>query len=934
MGGGKSGGAGTTYDYFGTLACGICTGPVDELVGIILDGSAVWPPNAKSWPLGSASFEVASGDMYVFDAQVWVAQKDMTVPANPANTDDTIPGNNSDYWVEYTFARDTDAFNDFTITTSDGTSYGTLRYYWGLSTQTVDFFLEGANNDAGENHPGYAGISYCIPIDFLLGQQVQSAPNLEMIARRKPAQTVVIGDAADIVDGQCNLAAWMAEVLTSENGIGLDPAMLDATSFNLVATYLQANEQLYGASPLIDTADTLRNVCDQFTQMIDGFIRYNPSTKLIELGVYEHGVTPEDYTLLTEDSLTERPQLKSMSWQQTYSRCTVRYNDRQLNFQQTSLHADDPRAWAVLKSVRELSVDRPWITRAAQALLHGRETLRVVGHAQMTGTLTVRREIARNIRAGDYVLLDVDIEPNEQTITQFFRVTKRTIPITGPIKLEVTADNTLAAIPWNGKSAPVVNSNATVPAVENFRILEVPTILSGARGAVAPLVQRPSNLIIACSFYFDTDAEGTFQSLGNFSGFAARGTLHANITATDGTITVDVDTTQPDADFFTQQFSDNEAADDTMLAFIVQKISDAGHDDDNQIAEDGSGYAEIEICSVSTQTLVSAGRYTLTVLRGRQNTTARAFNSANSEVWLIPRANVASFTAALFSTLRANRKAGLTPAYGQFRFCPNTFVSQLPLSDATSESFRWPLASLTSPILTLTQPATSSLNFTNQNYPIAIPVSGTWNDPDGNLVEIKVLLRNTTETSDRTVIDYTFAPAASMKFGASVQVEGPGNYIIKCVARYSPTLVSEVDIPVTVSGTAAKTCSVPNILDLNGNPLMDGSALVGIGKSGQLITGKGYFSPYGPLKLFCTTPGATIYFQTTGIVNNGGTIGLNSAQQIYNDGTLEPWNMPFWANQNGEKFIPTTSLSVWAVAAGMAQSAKLTINLINTEVFT
>ena len=41
MSGGKSGGAGTTYDYYGTIACGVCVGPVDALISIIMDGQEV-----------------------------------------------------------------------------------------------------------------------------------------------------------------------------------------------------------------------------------------------------------------------------------------------------------------------------------------------------------------------------------------------------------------------------------------------------------------------------------------------------------------------------------------------------------------------------------------------------------------------------------------------------------------------------------------------------------------------------------------------------------------------------------------------------------------------------------------------------------------------------------------------------------------------------
>lgn len=926
---GKSSSAGTTYDYYGSIAVGFSVYQTDAVVGWVLDGEAVWP-DGNAWPNGGASFNVTSGQLYVYDAQTWVAQQNFTVPANPSNTDPTIPGNDSAYWVEYNFPRPSFGsgadYTDFTITDSSGITYGTNRFYWGLANQIVDPLLDGGN-DAGDVHPNYAGISYSIPgpgttpggnkNGFLLGQEVQAAPNLEAILQRAPVQTVITGSATALIDGQGNPAVGMAEVFTGVNGIGLAAAQLDSTSWNAVANYLATNPDLYYCSGLIDTSDTLRSVCDQFSQMIDGFIRFNPATGLIEMGVYQHGITPtlnsagvgdapNGVLTLTEDSLTERPQLKTTSWQGTYSRCTVRYNDRQLNFQETSLHADDPRAWAVLKSVRELSVDRPWITRAEQALLHGRETLRVVGHAQMTGTLSVRREIGRNIRAGDYVLLDVDIEPNMQTVYQFFRVTKRTIPMTGPIKLEVLADNTLAAIPASNTGAPVIGQTTAVPALSYARICEVPTILSGERGAVAILAQRPSNLATGCDVYFDTSTGGTFPQLGTFSGFAARGTLNANITASATTINVNVDTTQPDASFFTQQFSANQQADDAMLAFIVQYgvvAGDPGTTDGGQISENGSGYALLEIASVSTTSLVSAGVYQLNVLRGRQNTTALAANAGNTEVWLIPRANVSTFLSTVFPTLRGNRASGATPAYGLFRLCAFDFTSEYPLADAANWSFRFPLESLSAPTLVLTAPATlAAQNYANPTYPIQIPVTGTWSDPNGQLSEITVELIPAGGAA-RTVMDITFnpvSPVATKTFNCVAQVDGPGTYNLVISARDVLNYTTTTTIPINATGGTA-TCATPVVYDQNGNPAVDG------------------FVPYGKLIITCSTPGATITFYTNGPVYNGSFL-IAGGQGDYIPGQNEPWCVPWYTIEDNKPLAGSSTIQVQvnATAPGYA----------------
>jgi hypothetical protein len=871
MGGGKSGSAQKTYNYFGTLAGGVCIGPNEDLVAIILNSQEVWPKGTP-WAVG---LSCVPGTLYVFDAQTWTCTTGHT--ASNANA----PGSGLEGWTEYVFTRGGNVYDDFSLTASDGTIYGVMRFYWGTTAQTVDDLLGSTGNDGGvkgnlgfgDQHPDYEGVAYVVVRDFLLGQEVQSGPNIEIVVRRKPNQSVVTGAAAGITEGQANLAAVAAELLKDANCLGLPSGMVDSTSFQAVADWLQTYQAKYGASVLIDASESITSLFDKICQMIDGYIRFNPATQKVELGVYQHGIVPASYTTLTADSFTKFPKLTVKSWQDTISRATVRYNSRQLNYQQTSVQVDDPRAFAVLGTVREQSLDRPWIARDAQAQTHGRETLRVVGHAQMTGELEVRREIGRAIRAGDYVLVDVDLEPNTNSIYQYFRITSRKIPPTGPITLSVFADNTLALVPWTGPGSPVMTAAAPMPPITSFRFLEAPPVLSGLLGSVLCLAQRPNDLLVGATLYFDTNPAGTFSSLGSFSGFAAKATLHTALTTGAATLDVDVDTTQVDADYFTLQYSANDAANDTFLAFVVSKVASGG--DAGQVAE-SSGYQIMEICSVSAQSLTSAGRYSLSVLRGRMGTSKTAFSTANTEVWVIPAALLDFFYHQLFATIIANRAQGLTPAYAQFRLCPFTFVNSLALSDAATFQFRFPLVSSGLPTLSLTSPASYTLAYSSPSYPLKITVAGTWTDQAGNLVEIQVLLRLSTESSDRPVYNDSFPPIGSKAFSTSVQIEKAGSWLIKIIARDASNISTERDITVTVTGAGGK-CAPAQIYDVNGDEVVPGVVRV---------------IPYGPLTLKCQTPGAVIQFNTGGPVLKGGVITANFGNLIYSEGVTMPIYMP------------------------------------------
>lgn len=959
-GGGKSGGMGQTYDYFGTMAGAVCIGPGEDLVAIIIDGAEVWP-KGTAWAVGATC---TTGTLYVFDAQTWKCTSTHVAANNNApGTDASTPGWVNEGWTEYVFTRSAEMFDDFSITASDGTYYGVLRFYWGTNAQTVDSLLTTLNNDGGvkgrlgygDQHPDYQGLVYVVVRDFLLGQQVQSGPNLEIVVRRAPSQALVTGAAAGITDGQANLAAVAAEILTDENCLALPAAMIDTASLQAVADYLQSQQAMFGASVLIDSMETVTGLFDRLVQMFDGYIRFNPTTQKIELGVYQHGLIPASYVTLTADSFTKFPAFTVKSWQDTISRATVRYNSRQLNYQQTSVQADDPRAFFVLGTVREQAVDRPWIVRQAQALKHGGETLRVIGHAQLTGELEVRREIGRNIRAGDYVLVDVDLEPGGNSIYQFFRVTQRKIPPTGPITLTVFADNTLAPVPWNGSTTPVVVSQPVVPPITNWRVIEAPYPLSLEVGAIVVLAQRPNNLITGMAVYFDTDPAGTFSLLGIQNNFAAQATLHAAVAVGDTTLQLAVDLTQVDADYLTQQYSANDAVNDTMLAILVSVSA-------GQVAE-ANGYGIIEICSVSTSALVNpplagvggdtigglggdtvqgvadsnTGYYNLTVLRGRKNTAPTAFATATTEVWLVPAALLTFFTANLFDQIRANRLLGKTPNTIQLRFCPSTFVNSLALSAATSEPFQFPLNSASVPSLTLTTPGSFVQALTSSKLPISLKVAGYWATQDNALVKIQVLLRLSTDTADRVVVSQNFVGTGKKSFSTNVQFDKAGSWVVKLIAQEATGIIVERDIAVTITSAGGAKCALLQLFDSTGIEVIDitGAPVMGSGNTWQVTAGA--LLANGLMTLQCSTPGASIVFQTSGAYYNtsGGTangtyLGIMSndmsgnANYIFS--MLQPFLMPA-TGVAGSGQVNYVTIIAAATAPGYANSDKIAFNI-------
>ena len=166
MGKGGSKGGGAK-DYYGSIAALVCAGPVDELVSIIVDKKTVWEgPIARTAP-------------------------GVTNPQSIA-----VAG------------------------------YGCVVFYWGTADQTVNTTL----TPELAVHPPYRRQCWCVLKDFLFGRERTSAPNVEFVVRRKPAQAIVTGTAAVLDDDhQANPVAAIAELVTDPVfGLGQPSSLLDA----------------------------------------------------------------------------------------------------------------------------------------------------------------------------------------------------------------------------------------------------------------------------------------------------------------------------------------------------------------------------------------------------------------------------------------------------------------------------------------------------------------------------------------------------------------------------------------------------------------------------------------------------------------------------------------------------------------------------------
>ncbi len=856
-------GGSKVHDYYGTIAGIVGEGVFDYLSAVQIDGKVVWPV-ARPWLSGE---NIALNELRHAGGRTW-----QCILAHNPSSAANVPSNPT-YWEPYKLERGTDVLTNVTIE-----NYGQMRIYWGTDAQNQDPKLASANNQYSEDHPDYRGICYVVLINFLFGRERNSAPNVTVTMGREPKQSIVTGASSELTDGQANVIATGAELLTSYNALALPDSGLDPTSFQDTADALA--DTAINCSALLDEQGSMRSWADILSEMSGAWLRFNPSTQLIEAGYWLRGTVPVSYHTVLVSHLTEKAELDGQGWDSAKTRAFVTYYDRSRLFKRSSDKFDDSRAYKVLGEHRSITIDRPFVARWGQAVKQAAEWLRSNGRPQLGGTISVRREHARNIRPGDYVLMDIDLEPGGSTLSQYFRVLSREIPFKGPISIVLDADETLAATFSDVTPDEGLDIDEAVDAIVNARIIEAPVSLSEFQADhVLALVERPHETISGFQIYFDTDTGGTFQIIGDSHGFCTRAVLRSDYSDSE---TGDMEITVPaqvDTDRLTENVSDLKASDDQLLAILVDVAS-------GFVDEDSADYGIIEICSISAITLVSGDDYDLTVLRARQGTKQRGFVTGTAEVWIVPRSSLLSFTHAALPEIRRNRITGDTPATGFFRLAPYTANDSRDLANCSSIEFRMPKASTAGPELSLTAPPVDSdseylwppdwdsgtayveddwvfsggtsyqciLGHTNQAppngtywvvgtpYPVDIEFIGEWTDQNADMTAFQMWLEKDGVAGEVLDEDDSFSPIDSYPFEEEVHIAESGTWRVRIVATDAIGLKSERTITIEARDTNTQVAK-PKFKS-----------------NGKRVKGEEW-NLYGKIKLTCATPGSDIEYR-------------------------------------------------------------------------
>lgn len=590
---GKSGGAGSgSKDYYGDIGAVLCIGPVDAIMSIIIDSKEVWTG-------GPGGLQRAG-------------------QPNPVQI--TVEG------------------------------YGTAWFYWGEADQVLDPVGEKLLSDGG--HPPYRNQALIVLKSFLFGRERVSAPNLEVVVRRKPRQNIVTGAAALLdADGQANPIAVVAEILTNPVfGLGLPDSFIEASSWQAAADALLANASLTYISPALTSPKTARTLLDELREYYDGWFRFNPAGK-ITAGRWSHGEAPPTWdagNTLTAADLTEEPSIDTASWAETSNEVNVKFVDAGSAWKDGALTVQSGYNRELTGEPRQLNIERPHITRPDQAAALGAEHLKIVETPKFSGTLKVRGVKAAALPPGSLFKLTHDL----LGLDFIARVVQRRLAAppseTGTIDFEAERALSVVHAP-TAATAGIYDAPAATERI-TAKFFQPPASLLGDNYLLVILARRLEPLTSGLRLWFQQEDVTLFQDLGAQFNWAVNGQLAAPYSSALGdpdddseafAITWPVRPLDSDLDIISEAQTADMIADDFLLAFVFS----------------ASDPKRFEILTVR-ELRFDGGTVYAKVRRGRFSTSALDF-VAGDQVWVIRRDFITSHTHAQFPALSRAQNTGV-----------------------------------------------------------------------------------------------------------------------------------------------------------------------------------------------------------------------------------------------------------------------------------
>lgn len=653
---------------------------------------------------------------------------------------------NGTYWTRWGIKRSEEA-NPYVFTVP---GLGDAEFYWGTDDQEL---ADGSVLYA-HSHPPYRRQALFTMRKWLLGTERAALPNVEIVVRRYPQQSLVINSSADLVNGQANPIATLAHLVTDPVfGLGRTNATFDATTCRAVADALATAPGLTYQSPILNETSTMREFVASLLSYYDGWLRW-AGDGTIKAGRWLHNEAPPAFTeanAIRDADLVEEIQFTADGWAKTYTETVTRFTDAARAWKDAARKVVSIWNRNIVGESRKAILDRPWITNEDQAAAYAAEWQKVNAVPKISGQLVVRAE--KGVNAGDVFLLVHDT----LGLNLVCRCTGRTEAPPPVGRATLTFENERGIAPLTTLQAAVapqsIRVERSVPSML-YEVLQLPAALAGGdEYGVGVLVARSTYTSVGYRVHMKEADGSLYYQVGESAGWAVLGTLTQNWDAAaappnyptdDNTEDLQCDILNglptSDVDAVTATQTEDAVANGDVLAVVVH-------------VEDG--VTTFEVCAVRSLR-ADAGVYKLRVRRAQFGTGQFSFVTGD-RIWICRRE---ALTVATHRRFPVYAQAGTTAT---FKIQSYTALDEADLSDDTA----------TPPIeFVFADPNLPGLEWSYQWLDgVTIPSEATINDTTGQfefglkafdtngLTELKVIARQGSDV--RTLWAQSFAPCRS-----------------------------------------------------------------------------------------------------------------------------------------------------------------------------
>lgn len=498
---------------------------------------------------------------------------------------------------------------------ADQDNDGDIRLHWGVDdavqadhlTVTIDAQAKTQAQlwGTGTDHPPYRRICYAEFGGLFHGINGTKPINVEAKLGRSPVLPAAFAGIDTTLFGYgVNPVAALLEVLTDPlQGLGWDAARFNVATWESVADAILAYDYI---SPSATAGTDWKDVVNDLLTYFDGYI-YQDENGLYCLGYRPAESSPTALATISLNEMTDEPKLSVEAPDDAPTEVALVYTD-ETHYKETSLALANPVARLARGQDTSETINRPWINNTTAAMKYLNRYLSALWGSELKGTLRVRRDKAvtdgtgRALRPGDIIALDY--APAQ--LDQLCRIKRVRHKFASPeVELEIVSERGSYPTPYvppisDRLSGPVISVGTLVQP----RLYAGPMVSEGIL-EVLPLAGRADAQTLAADLWLGrfTTSYGTAPVVRlAVANFALVCTLDADLTSGATTATI----TPADQDLeILQAVSSDEQDNDTLLLIV-----------------------EDEIMSIGTVTPGAGSEYTVSLLRGRQGSTAAAHDTS------------------------------------------------------------------------------------------------------------------------------------------------------------------------------------------------------------------------------------------------------------------------------------------------------------------